>query len=344
MDHQKVAELGLVDTMKKVYNKGSQDMVKIAPKLLDVVKEPALRIAVDKLNKVEQGEPAHPPTENRRKALPVKAYQTESVMTGDSNVDAFHQSLLAPTYPVEGEEGIFDILPGILKTGLSIAAPVLGQGLSALAGVFGAEGEMDPTPSEQDLITLSQRSLAGEAALQALMKVHPDVLQEEGFFDDIKSIAQRVGSAVIKTAPSVIKAAIPIVQQLLQPKAGAESTFTITSTYPPGAANFHPLHQHHNTQLAPNAPASAAAFQSVPSGGSQASTSTFGASNMGYQPNTTGFVQSGSQGTAHSQDFCHNCHQPVTAPPRNVRGAPRLRSQKSFGEMLAGTPASVRAF
>lgn len=359
MDKDQVEELHLVDTMKNVYNKVSPMVAKVAPRILEVIKEPALRIALEKLNNLEHGRPVHLPQQSQRQ--PLRFNQSESSLTGDPQTDAFKESLLTPTYPVEGEEGFLDDFANIAHKGLSTVAPIFGKAFTGLLGSL-AESEFEPTPSEQDLGTVFQRHVAGEAALQALMNVNPNTLQEEGLFDVFKDVAQRVGGVVMKTAPGLIKSAIPIVTGLIRQQLtpGAEASFGSNTLRPAPFANSHhvhhsgvqpshspnfqPYHHHHHHHHA-----------NQHHGFSSGPASSF--SNTGFRPLTSAGVQSNSfqqtrfsQGGFQQTDYCPQCNNHIQVssskptPGLAVRPkAPRLRSAQSFGDMLAASQRSVRA-
>ena len=82
----------------------------------------------------------------------------------------------------------------------------------------------------------------GEAALQALVQAPPDKLEEEGFFDDFKTIAQRFGRDVLRAAPAVIEATLPVLRGIIATKSnsgvGAEAAIApVSSTKAPTIAS-----------------------------------------------------------------------------------------------------------
>ena len=104
--------------------------------------------------------------------------------------------------------------------GLSFAAktglPILAQALSAESA--GAESIEDSPNGLSGLSSadLAKRAIASEAALQALMKLPPHRLEEEGFFDNIVNVVKKIAPVVIKVAPSVISNLSPTVGRLLK--------------------------------------------------------------------------------------------------------------------------------
>ncbi|TDZ31010.1 Glutamyl endopeptidase [Colletotrichum spinosum] len=159
---------------------------------------------------------------------------------------AFVQGLLAPTRPVSGEEGFFDLLGPVLSKGISFAKPfIAGAAQGALSGVIGrlgggAESSLDaPAPGTHEHATrlAFKRAAAAEAALQTLMALPGEKLDrlrvndpqggEEGFFDVIKAGVQRIAPAVIDVAKTALRKVVPVIvdaaSEKIRSAAGAES-------------------------------------------------------------------------------------------------------------------------
>ncbi|KAJ9608503.1 hypothetical protein H2200_007491 [Cladophialophora chaetospira] len=214
MDHDAVQESGIFDTMKSVYAKLGPVVTKVAPKLIPALVEPALRVALDQIQKSQ----AAPGAESAINALssfsvPPPPASFKSVKL-DAATESFSTALTTamPTPKTDGAEGFMDIFSSIVQTGLKVV-PIVAPALGKLLG--GTESEMEPTPTEAAMTKLFQRAAMGEAALQALIKHHSED-KEEGFFGDFLDTVQNIGSQVIKVAPSVIQTAAPIVLQLLK--------------------------------------------------------------------------------------------------------------------------------
>ncbi|MCJ1227130.1 hypothetical protein MMC12_003785 [Toensbergia leucococca] len=142
----------------------------------------------------------------------------------------WHQALSNGEEPLDGEseEGFFDvILAGVHVAGKGLAF-VAEKGLPLLAQVLKAESaeaaeatEASPTGLSAD--DLSKRALAGDAALQALMKIPPHRLEEEGLFDVVADVIKKVAPVMMKVAPTVISNISPTVARLLKGMTGQES-------------------------------------------------------------------------------------------------------------------------
>jgi len=237
MDKQKLAEEGFFDDMRKVISRVGSVVKNVAPKVLDVVAEPTLRLALDALQKgphggaegfyaptggalISGGAPApggarRPHTGGARKSLHLAA---------DSGSEAFMARLAAASS--EDSEGFFDFLGGIASK--AIKSPVLMEvaknGLPLLQHILTESDIGDEAPPVMaPMEGLRERAVLGEAALQAAMKAPQHILEEEGFFDIMASVVRKVGPVVMKAAPQIIKAVGPVVSGIIKQGSGAES-------------------------------------------------------------------------------------------------------------------------
>lgn len=236
MDKQKLAEEGFFDDMRKVISRVGSVVKDVAPKVLDVVAEPTLRLALDALQKgphegaegfyaptgrglLLDGAPAlggaRRPTGGARKSLHLAA---------DSGSEAFMARLAAASS--EDSEGFFDFLAGIASK--AIKSPVLMEvakhGLPLLQHALTESDIADEAPPVMaPMEGLRERAVLGEAALQAAMKAPQHILEEEGFFDIMASVVRKVGPVVMKAAPQIIKAVGPVVSSIVKQGSGAES-------------------------------------------------------------------------------------------------------------------------
>ena len=99
--------------------------------------------------------------------------------------------------------------------------PLLAQVLKAESAEAAEATEASPTGLSAD--DLSKRALAGDAALQALMKIPPHRLEEEGLFDVVADVIKKVAPVMMKVAPTVISNISPTVARLLKGMTGQES-------------------------------------------------------------------------------------------------------------------------
>jgi hypothetical protein len=212
--------------MQNTYCTLAPNVKYIAPKLAPGLLSSAYKITVDK-NYVQKNE-------TPRRTLPpqpLKGDWTESSF--DSN--DFVNCMMQPTRPLEGEEGFFDDFGKVLSGAFKVAMPILHTGAKVGLGLlnktlaessFDAESSLDNHDTQAAEIVI-KRAIMGEAALQAVMKLKQSELShlqlvttsgdlhEEGFIDFVKTVAQKIGAVVKETAPSVIKAVVPIVVDAL---------------------------------------------------------------------------------------------------------------------------------
>ncbi|KAI0409509.1 trypsin-like serine protease [Xylaria palmicola] len=247
MEHNAVATMILND-MEKTYTSLAPNVKYIAPKLVPGLLNSAYRITVDKtfIQKEQQ----------LYRTLPQRTLNGNWAESSSSSND-FVDSITQPSRATNGEESFFIDFRNILDTALQFGAPLpllregakVGLGLlgRALAeSSFDAESGVDNDEARAAEL-VAKRALVGEAALQAVMKLnkaelahlklvneHGDV-QEEGFVDFVRSAAQKLGAVVRDTAPSVIKAVVPIVTAALakpatEPAYSQLSPVTFTTT------------------------------------------------------------------------------------------------------------------
>lgn len=220
----------LLQDMQVTYSELAPHITNLAPKLTPLLKDSALRIAVNqdymrKSDSVKLGRPR--PIGN----------DAESVSANGATQSPFVEQLLGATRPVDGEEGFFNKLGSFIGKAVSTASPFLLQGskiglqLLNEALATSAESALQTQPEDKDDLAatklLTQRAIMAEAALRAVMKLDRGDLERasstqaeskfgaEGFFDNIKSMVQVIGSAVSKTAPKVISTILPIASQVL---------------------------------------------------------------------------------------------------------------------------------
>lgn len=240
LDRQELQESGIFDDMRKFVSKHIATVNKVAPALSHAIVEPALRVSLDTVREAHQTLEEGPPTTigPKRRVLPGAETLTESGMP----YDAFVRGLVSqPTKVVPGAEDIFGDIFGGIKTAVSVASNFVpgpaGLGLKVISGVLGGgESELvggSETSASGIFEPLAHRALAGEAALQALMKRDnkylstPRTVDEEGdqesLFDTIKTGFQRCWPKVLKALPTVLKVVTPVVSALVKDK--GESAF-----------------------------------------------------------------------------------------------------------------------
>jgi len=200
-----------IDTlMKTAYESIAPGVYKLGPRVLPILMEPAIRIALN-------GAPVG--TESAlRQDIPYTA--TEDSLS-DENATDLRTRLLQPAFPVTSEEDFFEnylgnvIIKGIgLQKAVNSTAPT---GLCFLSSILSA-ADLSDTKSDtnNELSVLCRRALMGEAALQAFLQADHGKLQTEGFLDSVVTAAQTIGRQVISSVPWVISQATPILAELLK--------------------------------------------------------------------------------------------------------------------------------
>ena len=132
----------------------------------------------------------------------------------EESFESFLQDALSVTGP---------IINGALNIGLPMAFGPAGGAVSALASIAlnaagklvgGAEsGFVDAPPSDD----IAMRAIYAEAALQTMLKMDHDLIEEEGFIDTMKSVVSHVAPVVQRVGPKVLGVVKDeVVQMLLQ--------------------------------------------------------------------------------------------------------------------------------
>ena len=224
--------------MKDYVMKAAPTVKKVAPRVMGAMMEPALRIALNSLhNYNEQG---HSGTEafEDQSSEPFRlnvTYSNAIDQRGDRNAEAFLHGLQKSmkqgqeAFDGESEEGFMDFLSAGVRMagrgaiagarfGLPILAKMVGDSAESIEAESGA-------PSALSSSDLAKRALVGEAALQALMKLPPQKLEEEGFFDVISSVVKNIAPIVVKVAPTVISNLSPTIGGIIKAATGQEAVF-----------------------------------------------------------------------------------------------------------------------
>jgi hypothetical protein len=221
MDKQMLHEEGIFDVMSAVVQKMAPVIKKAAPCIMNIIMPAALNLATTALNQAKQN-----PGAESVFSWPVD----ESILYNPSNVpvnyensgvEAFATQLIGPMhYGEDGTEGWFgdfissalsktsNVLVTAAKTGLPILLDQLSKTESAMPGSPGAE--------LPQLEGLAERAVLQEAALQAVLTLPPQKLEEEGFFSIMRSVIGKVAPVVMKAAPSIIKAVGPIISSAMR--------------------------------------------------------------------------------------------------------------------------------
>lgn len=209
MKRRKLEELGVFSEMAKVVRQIAPATKEIAPFIMHTLTAPALRIALDALHNDADG-----PSANSTVAIFSRTYSaqqaTSSNRTLDPDAEAFLRRLSACRVNTGRSEDSSGTVDGILQIGFREAGPVLTtvayEGLQLLATILpdnasGGEG----IPAHHPFIDgLPERAMLGEAALQALMKV-PIQRLDESVFEVMAQSMTRIGQVVLQSAHGLIE-------------------------------------------------------------------------------------------------------------------------------------------
>ncbi|MCJ1265004.1 hypothetical protein MMC22_004879 [Lobaria immixta] len=209
MKRRKLEEIGVFLEMAKVVKQIAPATKEIAPFIMHTLTAPALRIALDALHKKADG-----PSAESSLGISSGTSFTQQIASSngtlDPNAEKFFQRLSARCASFCGSEASSGNVDRILHIGFREAGPVLTtaayEGLQLLATILpdnpaGGEG----IPAHHPFIDgLPERAMLGEAALQALMKVPMQGLDESAFEIMAQSVA-RIGHVVIQSAHGLIE-------------------------------------------------------------------------------------------------------------------------------------------
>lgn len=114
------------------------------------------------------------------------------------------------------------ILSGALQAGLPMAFGPIGGVVGAIAGTaLSAAGKLARGGAESGVIDagtpeeITMRSIYAEAALQSMLKMNKERLEEEGFIDDMKTVAGKLAPVVKRVAPKILGVVKNDVMQML---------------------------------------------------------------------------------------------------------------------------------
>ena len=218
---------------------------KAAPHVMGAMMEPALKIALDSLHnynqKVSSGAESYE-VGSPEPFRPNVLYSSAIDQPADRQAEAFlgqlhtamQNNLQESAMDSDSEEGFFDLLTvGCRYAGKGVLAaakhglPILVDALQKVGSAESIEDQPSSGPSAHLLAAdpLAQRALVADAALQAVMKLPPQQLQEEGFFDFIGDAIKTIAPIAMKVAPVIAGAIHPAVGKVVSAVLGQDSTF-----------------------------------------------------------------------------------------------------------------------
>ena len=238
-------EESIFSDMKDTVMKALPAIRKAAPRVMGAMMEPALKIALDSLHgynqKVSSGAESFEATSSEP-FRPNVLYTSAIDQPTDHQAEAFlshlhasmQQNLQESAMDGESEEGFFDVITAGVRLASKGVLAAAKHGLPILVDVLhqsgGAESfEDQPSPgAEAHLLAadpLAQRALVADAALTAVMKLPPQQLQEEGFFDFIGGVVKTIAPIAMKVAPVVAGAIHPTIGKIVSGVLKQESGF-----------------------------------------------------------------------------------------------------------------------
>ena len=226
-------EESIFSDMKDSVMKALPIIRKAAPRVMGAMMEPALKIALDSLHnynqKVATGAESFEAT-SPEPFRPNIRYTSAIDQPGDHQAEAFLSHLQASmqhnlqesAMDGDSEEGFFDIIKaGARFAGQGVLAAAK-HGLPILSDLLSAEAFEDQSgpgsgPNSHLLAAdpLAQRALVADAALKAVMKLPPQQLEEEGFFDFISDAVKIIAPIAMKVVPVVAGAIHPTIGKVV---------------------------------------------------------------------------------------------------------------------------------
>lgn len=207
----KCKKLGIFKRMQPTIRKLQPIYRRAGPAVIPFVMERAWRMTAAP-TMLPQEKSAEEPIELPR---PARSADNDTVLFGfsvDANTEAFVEKL-TESLTAEGTEAFADTefgIGGIIGKAIRVAGPVLGG--RALRGIVRAVGSLveadldqdteaefnNPESSAYTYNAMTQRAIAGEAALEALLQTPVEVLEQEGFWSKIKGPLIKYGPKFLK--------------------------------------------------------------------------------------------------------------------------------------------------
>ncbi len=225
---------------------------KAAPHVMGAMMEPVLKIAIDSLleynQKIASGAGSIKATSSEP-FRPTFLYTTDIDQPADHQAEAFlghlqaslRQSSQESAMDGDSEEGFVDVIKAgarLVGKGVLAAAkhglPILVDVLKQIYGAEAFEDQASSGPAVRLLAAepLAQRALVADAALKAVMKISPQKLQAENFFDLVADAIKTIAPIAMTAAPAVAGAIHPTIGKIVSTVLKPESTSTGDSTIP----------------------------------------------------------------------------------------------------------------
>ena len=206
MNSQIRRNLGMDEEMARISPQLFLTVKPLTPFLHNIILEPSINIA--SYMTLKQSKPTFKSNGEFPHRKPFQDSEFANFPIQDPETrEAFIQALMSPKIPAGGAEAIYDGLGPLIQKGLRCARPLSGsaaeRALEVLASTVEHESE-DKRPRFLDSLEgATERAVMGQVALQVVQKIRVQRLQEEGFFDTMKSFVQKIGGPVMKSGPAV---------------------------------------------------------------------------------------------------------------------------------------------
>lgn len=210
MKRRKLEEDGIFADMAKIVNKIAPGTKRVAPYIMHILTAPALRIALNALHDKPGSSEYKPEATASGHETPFAQPYVPSNGTLAPEVDSFLKRLSTHCINHNESKDSFSNSKRIIQIALREAGPVLTtaayEGLEHLTSTLPDSPSGGPgIPSHKPYIVgLPERAMLGEAALQALMKVPQNRLDESAFDIMAQTIAS-IGSIVLRSAHGLIE-------------------------------------------------------------------------------------------------------------------------------------------
>ncbi len=245
-------EESIFSDMKDTVMKALPVIRRAAPHVMGAMMEPALKIAFESLHKYNQkiasGAESFEATSSEP-FRPTVLYTSAIDQPADQQAEAFlghlqaslQQNIQESAMDGDSEEGFIDVIrAGARLAGKGVLAatkhglPILVDVLRRTNGAEAFEDQPSSGPAVRLLAAepLAQRALVADAALKAVMKIPPQQLQEEGFFDFVGDAIKSIAPIAMRLAPAVAGAIHPTIGKIVSTVLRSESTFTGESNMP----------------------------------------------------------------------------------------------------------------
>ncbi|ERF68250.1 hypothetical protein EPUS_02706 [Endocarpon pusillum Z07020] len=245
-------EESIFSDMKDAVMRALPIVRKAAPHVMSAMMEPALKIALDSLHKHNQSGAESFEAAYDEPFQPTTLYSSAIDQEADADTENFlgvlqsvlQRNLQESAVDGDAEEGFLDIIKAgarLASKGVVQAAkfglPILVDAVKNIANAESLDDQTASAAGTQGLTAdqLAKRALVADAALEAVMKLPAQHLEEFGFIDFIGDAVKKIAGPAMKVLPQVAKAINPVVGNVISNLLGQDSP-TARGNKPAGAA------------------------------------------------------------------------------------------------------------